>query len=284
MPDIATIHPQVVHFVVALTFVGIGARIASLLPLGPRFTFAGPMGALLILFSAGASVVAVMSGTDAHAPVERVPGARAAVVDHEDAGKWARDWLLGLAAIEILALALAGRARVAKRLQIASGLVGLVAAATVFEAAEHGGDLVYNYAGGIGLRSGDTADVRHLLIAGLYHNAVTARTAGQKADASRYVQELVRQMPNDTTVRILGIESLIRDAANPRAALGLLSAMPIPADNIRLLSRHELLVAEAYEAAGVRDSARATLEALKPKVSANPRTVQAVDDALAKLR
>ena len=34
MPDIAVIHPQVVHFVVALAFVGVGARLASLLPLG----------------------------------------------------------------------------------------------------------------------------------------------------------------------------------------------------------------------------------------------------------
>ena len=71
MPNIAVIHPQVVHFVVALAFVGVGARIASLLPLGPRFSFAGPMGALLIIFSAGASVVAAQSGTDG----DGVPGA-----------------------------------------------------------------------------------------------------------------------------------------------------------------------------------------------------------------
>lgn len=281
MPSIAVIHPQVVHFVVALAFVGVGARIVSLLPI-PRLSFSGPMGAFLIIFCAGASVVAVQSGTDAHPPVERVPGARQAVQDHEEAGKWARDWLLGVALIEIIGLALGGKPKAARGLRIASALAGLVACATVFEAAEHGGDLVYNYAGGIGLRSGDTADVRHLLIAGLYHNAMRAREAGQKAEAARYVSELVLQMPNDTSVRFMGAESMIKDQANPRGALAVLAALQLPADS-RFQNRRAMMTADAYAAAGVPDSARMTLEALKARVGDNARALQQVNDALAKL-
>jgi hypothetical protein len=192
--------------------------------------------------------------------------------------------LLALAAIEILGLVLAGKAKVAKGLQVTSAVVGLVACVAVFKAGDRGGDLVYNYAGGVGIRSGDTADVRRLLIAGLYHNTVTARAAGRKAEASHYVQELVRQMPGDTTVRFMGIESVLRDAGNPRAALDQLRALAIPESNLRLYTRQEMLTAEAYGAAGVPDSARLTLEALRPKVAANPRSTAAIDTALSKLR
>src|SRR5512143_4266821 len=97
MPSLAYIHPQTVHFVIALAFAGVIARIVSLLPLGAlgkRLGFAGPMAAVLIFVSALASVVAVQSGQDAHGPVERVPGAREAVTEHEEAGEWARNMLL----------------------------------------------------------------------------------------------------------------------------------------------------------------------------------------------
>jgi len=124
--------------------------------------------------------------------------------------------------------------------------------------------------------------VRHLLIAGLYNNTVRARAAGQKAEAARYVSELLLQMPNDTSVKFLGIESLIKDQDNPRAALAMLTTMSLP-EGSRLQMRRGMLTADAYAAAGVRDSARITLEALKTRVAENPRALQAVNDALAKL-
>jgi len=282
VPDIAAWHPQIVHFVIALAFVGVGARIASLLPLGARFSFAGPMATVLILFSATASYLAEESGDQAHPPAERVPGARTAVQEHEDAGKLAEKVLIGLALVEIAGLALAGKPKAAKGLRFASAAVGVFALSTVYEAAEHGGALVYNYAGNVGLRSGDTADVRHLLIAGLYHNSVRARAAGQKAEAARYVSELLLQMPNDTNVRFMGIESLIKDQDNPRAALAQLAALN-PPEGSRLQTRRAMMTADAYAAAGVMDSARLTLEALKAKVGENPRALQAVNDALARL-
>ena len=82
MPDLGSLHPEVVHFVIALLIVGVLARIVSLTPLGRRFAFVGPMAATLIFLGTGASVVAVQSGLEAHERVESVPGIRAAVNVH----------------------------------------------------------------------------------------------------------------------------------------------------------------------------------------------------------
>jgi uncharacterized membrane protein len=278
VPDIASWHPLVVHFVIALAFVGVGARIVSLIP-GERLRFANPMATWLIVMAAIAGVIAAQSGSDAHGPVERVPGARNAVQNHEDAGEWARDALLVLAVFEIGALALSSRAKGGKAAQVVAAVVGVAVLATVYRAADFGGDLVYSYAGGIGLRSGDTADVKRLLIAGLYHDAARARTAHDTATASRLIHELQRQLPTDTSVRFLVIESLMKDQAKPRDALDSLRAMQVPATNRRVATQRAMMMADAYVALGHPDSARQTLMTLKASVPPQfqGRVQQAID-------
>ncbi len=283
MPNIAVWHPQLVHFVIALAFVGIGARIVSLLPLGPRFSFTNAMATSLIVMAAIAGVLAAKSGDDAHGPVERVPGAREAVQEHEEAGEWARTGLLFLAVIEIGTLALSAHPKFGKAMKGVAAVAGLVMAVVVFRAGEHGGALVFNYAGGIGLRSGDSADVRHLLVAGLYHRAMKQREAGAKDEAARLIQELVRQMPGDTTARMLGAESMLRDQNNPRGAIASLDSLQFAADNMRMRTRRDMMVADAYVAAGVMDSARIVLEALKAHMPVGPGQ-QRVQQAIDKLR
>ena len=261
-PTMAQIHPQVVHFVIALAFVGVGARIVSLIP-GTRFSFTNQMATALIVIAAISGFIAVKSGQAAHGPVERVPGAREAVQEHEEAGEWARDWLIGLAILELVTLAFWRREKVGMILKGACAVGGLVTLATVYEAGEHGGVLVYNYAGGIGLRSGDTTDLTRLLAAGLYHDAMKERAAGNGANAARLIGELQKQMPQDTTVRFMVIESIAKDQHDPRAALDSLRAMTVaPGDN-RMKMRKASLMADAYVAAGSMDSARMTLEQLK---------------------
>ena len=46
-----------------------------------------------------------------------------------------------------------------------------------FEAAEHGGELLYSYAGGVGTRSGEPADFKRLPVAGLYNASRIDREA-----------------------------------------------------------------------------------------------------------
>jgi hypothetical protein len=70
---------------------------------------------------------------------------------------------LAVAALEVLALVLAKRnTRAARGALMGSAIVGGIGLWALYEAGEHGGDLVYRYAGGVGIRYGDTADVnRH---------------------------------------------------------------------------------------------------------------------------
>lgn len=275
MPNLAEFHPQIVHFIIALGIAGILFRIASLAGKG---AWLNPAAALLILVAAGASVAGVKSGLDAHGPAERVPGAREAVQKHEELGKRARTVLLVVAGLEILGLIFASK-RGGRVFRVLSAAGGAVALFYIYEAAEHGGELVYDYAGNIGLRSGDPADLKNLLVAALYHNARAARDSGRLDEAARLTEELARTRPDDPVVRILAAESKLRDRKDPQGALNDLAAMQVAPDDARLAPRVGILTAQALMAAGQADSAKALLTALAGRF---PNS-QGVKDALAKL-
>lgn len=258
MPNIAAWHPQIVHFVIALGLVGILLRLLSLLW---QKSWLNPAAATLLILAAAAAVLGQKSGVDAHGIVERIPGAREAVIEHEEWGKKARNALLIVGGLEVLGLILASRAA-GRAFRFLSAAVGLYAGFTIYESAEHGGELVYNYAGGVGTRSGDPAHVNRLLVAGLYHEARIGRDSGRAEDAARLTDELLRQKPDDPTVRFLAIESKLRDRKDPQGALNDLALMRVPADDPRLAPRHGILTAQALVAAGMRDSARVVLTAL----------------------
>jgi len=280
VPNIGVFHPQIVHFVIAFLCLGVVARALSILPLGDRWRFLGPMAATLLILGALASVAAVQSGTNAHGPVERIPGAREVVSEHEEWGERTRNVFVGIAVLEIAALLFASRRKLARGLTIVTALGGLVGLWLVYEVGDIGGDIVYQHAGGVGIRSGKPEDVRNLLVAGLYHNARLARDAGKKDEAARLTDELMRQMPDDPTVRFLGVESQIRDREAPRAALVTLETMDVPADDVRLQMRKAMLAADAYRALGVPDSATAMLKALEQRFPDNPRIKGMVERAM----
>src|SRR5262249_16749183 len=150
-----------------LVVVGVLLRLVSLTG---RLPFTGPAAATLLLVGALAAFLAARSGTDAHGPTERIPGAREAVVAHEEWGLRAERGMVAGAVPALLALVLTrfGKGRYA---QMASAVVGLAALVCIFEAGEHGGRLVYSYAGGVGIQNKDPAEVGRLLLAGLYHQA-----------------------------------------------------------------------------------------------------------------
>ncbi len=274
IPNLAQFHPQIVHFIVALGLIGVLFRIGSLFW---RRSWLSPAATSLILISAGASVAGVKSGLDAHGVAERIPGAREAVIEHEEWGKRTRNALLVLAGLEILTLALSSK-KIGRPLQFVAALGGIGTGFVIYEAAEHGGDLVYEYAGGIGTRSGDPDDITNLLVAGLYHSARTARDSGKSERAARLIDELALTRPADTSVWIMVAESKLRDRRDPVAALGVLDSVRIPG-NSRFDVRHGMLKAEAHHQLGHADSAKAILEAV---VQRHPNS-QAAKDALAKL-
>jgi len=276
MPDIGVFHPQIVHFVVALGLLGVAFRWVSITG---KFEWTGPAATTLLLLAAAASVAAVQSGVDAHGVAERIPGAGDAVHEHEELGEMVRNLLLVVALLEVAALVLRQRVAQAKWLRVASGLVGLVACFYIYEAGEHGGEVVYSYAGGVGTRSGDPADVERLLVAGLYHQARTRRAAGDSAEAARLTEELARQRPGDFGIQLLLIESTLRDRKDPARALEALAQITLPPDDSRAALRVGLLRSEAYVAAGQVESARAVLAALAEQFP-DSRWVQ---EAIAKL-
>ena len=278
MPNIAVYHPPIVHFAIALLIMGAVFRWVSL---SGRAAFTGPAAAVLLLLGTLAAAAAVRSGTQAHGPVERIPGARQAVQEHEEAGEWARNVFLLVAVLELIALATRRRhLNVARGAIWGSAIVCAFGVVALYKAGDRGGDLVYRYAGGVGTRFPDTADVNRLYLAGLYQKAQQARAQHDSARAAELFGELSRQYPNDTSVRFLYIESLVRDRNDGRAALKQLATLSVPPGDRRLRLRAGFLKVDAFLAAGRPDSARATLEQLARDFP----DVQRIKDRLAEMK
>ncbi|HEY6853706.1 MAG TPA: DUF2231 domain-containing protein [Gemmatimonadales bacterium] len=275
MPNLAFYHPAIVHFAVALLSVGVFLRWVSLLG---KWDWTRHAAAFLLLAGTVGAIAAVQSGTNAHGPVERVPGARTAVQEHEDWGHRTRNVFYLVGALELVALGL-GQKPVRRWVYVGSAVVGLAGGYCLFEAGEHGGDLVYNYAGGVGIRSGDTADIDRLLVAGMYQKAMLDRKAGDSAAAGVLIAELAARYPADGDIQLLGIESLLIDRKDPKGALAALQKLPALPDTSRARSRRDLLAADVYAGAGHVDSARAILTRLAAQFPQSQR----IKDKLAHL-
>jgi predicted Zn-dependent protease len=158
--------------------------------------------------------------------------------------------------------------------------VGLVGAFSLYEAGEHGGELVYGYAGGVGIRSGNPDDVGRLLVAGLYHQAMLDRTGGRPTEAAQLIGQLAQRDPDDTSARLLVIESLIVDKKDGKAALAALARFPATPDSRFLRLRVGVLRADAFAVAGMPDSAKAILQAMAGEFPNN----RAIEERMAKLK
>jgi uncharacterized membrane protein len=269
----SALHPEVVHFAIALLVVGVLLRALSLIG---RPAFVGPAAATLLALGTVAVIVATITGDAAHGPVEQMPGLRGAVTEHAAWGERARNVFLIVFVIELVAFAFP-RAPRTRYLIIASSIVGFVGLVFLYEAGEHGGRIVYGYAGGVGTRSGDPADVKRLLLAGIYQQSLVDRKAGRPAEASALLEEAARRFPDDVEVRLLYAESLLKDRKDAPAALKALGAIAPPADNPFVRMRHGMLTADALVAAGQRDAAIATLQQLVAAIP-SPRVQQRLDE------
>lgn len=272
LPSLAAFHPQVVHFVIGILIVGVAFRIVALTG---RMKWTGPAATALLVIGGAAAFVAAKSGTAAHGPVERIPGAREAVQSHEEWGERTRNVFVGVAALELVALVLSGG--VARTVRAVSALAGIAGVAVLYETAEHGGDLVYSYAGGVGIRTGNPEDVGRLLVAGLYNEAQVARKAGKGDEANLLLKMLAERTPTDVTARLMLAESYLLDRKNPSAALAALDSITVRPDDARLRPRRDMLVADALRQAGRTDSARTVLQALATQFPANPRVKAKLD-------
>lgn len=276
MPSIASFHPQIVHFAIALLIVGVVFR---LIWLTGRLAFTGPAATTLIVLGTVATVLAVQSGTDAHGPIERMPGVRPAVVDHEEWGIRARNIFVGVAALELIALALSRRMpQQAKVFAMGAAAIGVVGLGAIYEAGEHGGQLVYNYAGGVGTRSGDPKDVGRLMVAGLYQQALLDRQADKGADGAALIDLAATRFPQDLELQLVSIEWTTEVRKDPATALQRLDALGISGADNRLRTRAGLARAAALKAQGNIDGARQVLMTLKGEFPTSVQIQRRLDE------
>lgn len=273
MPDIGYYHPQIVHFVIAGLSLGILFRWLSVTG---KFPWADRAATWILLLGTVAAVFAVMSGTDTHELSERIPGVAQAVRDHEDAGKGLRNLFLFIAALELAAL-VPPLAKWRKWIVMASAAVCVWGAYNVYDVGRLGGVLVYSYAGGVGMRSGDTSDVNNVVRSALYNRALLDRDEKNPQQAAKNFQELAARFPNDPQIQYAAIGSMIQDEKAPGSALAALAKMPAPPDTSRMWGRYQTLRADAFEAMGQKDSVRAVLSAMLVKFPQSTRIKARLD-------
>jgi uncharacterized membrane protein len=269
------LHPQVVHFAIALLFVGVLFRALSLVT-RERIAFVGPMAVTLLGLGAVAIFVAALTGDAAHGPVEAMPGLRSIVGEHEEWGERARNIFVIVFLIELVALVLR-RPSWLRYALITSTVVGVIGLGALYEAGEHGGEIVYAYGGGVGIRSGKPEDVKRLLLAGLYQQALVERKAGNKSEAYTLMDQAAKLFPDDVEVKLARIESVLIDRDDPSGAIDGLQMIKPPADNRFLRVRHAMLTADALAATGQRDGAIAVLQQLLTDAP-NPRIQQKIEE------
>lgn len=271
--DVATYHPQIVHFAIALLVVGVVFRVISL---ARRPAFVGPAALVLLALGTIAAVLAVKSGDAAHGPVERIPGARALVVEHEEWGERTRNMFLIVMGLEALGLVMLRSPR-SRYVYMASAVAGIIGLVMLYEAGEHGGRLVYSYAGGVGIRSGDPADVERLLLAGLYQQAQVDRRAGRGREANALIMQMAGRHPNDIETQLAAADSQLTDLKDPQAALATLRRISPPQDNRSFRVRHGILTANALVAANQREGALAVLQGLATDYPDDARIRQRIE-------
>ena len=272
--NLAAMHPQIAHFTIALAIVGAAFRVISLLG---KPAFASPAATTLLLLAALSAWASNQSGTAAHGPVERVPGARAAVQAHEAWGDRTQNGLIVLGVIELVGLAM-WKSKHLKLVQGVAAIGALICVGLVYETGEHGGELVYSYAGGVGIRTGDEKDIERLLLAGYYHQAMADRKVGRSDSAAQLLTAAVNRFGSDPEVRLIGAESMLLDQKNAKGALDTLAGFEPPP---QLRVRKAMLQADAFEALGQKDAAIAVLQATVSQTP-NARVQQRIDKLLGK--
>ena len=269
----AALHPQIVHFTIVLVIVGVAFRLLSLL--GPP-AFAGPAAATLLILAAASSVALRAIGTAAHGPVERAPGARPAVMEHEEWGERTQNILLVLGVIELAGLAL----RRSPEVQVVHAARGArrprPASMPCMRPASMAASSCMPMPAASACGAGDPKDVERLLLAGYYHQALEDRKAGHNDRASELIGAAAKRFPSDVEVQLLAAESLMLDQKDPQRAADALAAITVPDSNRVLRTRKATLLADAFEKLGQKDNAIAALQAIVD-AAPNPRIQQRID-------
>jgi hypothetical protein len=200
-------------------------------------------------------------------------------MEHEEWGIRARNIFLAVAVLELIAAALASRKpQQARVFAMGAAAIGLVGVGALYEAGEHGGELVYNYAGGIGIRSGNPQDVGNLLVAGLYHQAGLDRAAGKGADGAALIDLAAARNPQNFELQLISVEWTTDVKKDPADALRRLDQMTLPVGDNRLKIRAAMARSSALAASGNLEAAKQVLLTLKSEFPTSPQIQRRLDE------
>jgi uncharacterized membrane protein len=153
VPD--PLHPAVVHFPIALIFLGTLISILSFFTRRgalPQFT------AAILLLAAGSAQFAVITGGDeADDLIQRMPNARPLIRDHAEWGERTRTIAAIAAVVAIVALTFYRVRGFRRILALITAIIGAAACYCAVEATQGGGGMVYHQGVGVGVTPNGTS-------------------------------------------------------------------------------------------------------------------------------
>jgi uncharacterized membrane protein len=145
IPD--PLHPAIVHFPIVLIFLG---TLLSVLTIFTRRGALPQFTAIILILAAGAGQLAVNTGGDqADDVIRRMPEAKPLVFVHAEWGERMRTAGVIAAIGAVLALACYRFGRFRRVLALITTIIAIGACYCAFEAAKHGGAMVYHHGVGV---------------------------------------------------------------------------------------------------------------------------------------
>ena len=146
IPD--PLHPAIVHFPIVLVFLG---TLLSILTIFTRRGALPQYAAVFLILAAGAAQLAVNTGGDqADEVLRRMPDAKPLLLVHAEWGERMRTAAVIAAVAAVVALAFYRLSKFRRFLAFVTALVAAWACYCAFQAAKHGGAMVYHH--GVGVR------------------------------------------------------------------------------------------------------------------------------------
>jgi uncharacterized membrane protein len=145
IPD--PLHPAVVHFPIVLIFLG---TLISILTIFTRRGALPQFAAVILILAAGAAQIAVNTGGDqADEVIQRMPDAKPLIRVHAEWGEQMRTVAVIAAISAVVSLAFYRLASIRRVLAFITMVIAAAGCYCAFEAAEHGGAMVFHHGVGV---------------------------------------------------------------------------------------------------------------------------------------
>jgi uncharacterized membrane protein len=141
------LHPAIVHFPIVLIFLG---ALLSTLSIFTRRGALPQFTAVALVLAACAAQIAINTGGDqADAVLKRMPEAKPLILVHAEWAEWVRNVTVVAAISAVLALTFYRAAKVRRVLAFITTVIAGAACYCVYQAAAHGGAMVYQHGVGV---------------------------------------------------------------------------------------------------------------------------------------